>query len=359
MSKEFKTDTQSRKYQLTINNPVEKGFTHDYIKEVLKDNFKSLAYWCLCDEQGLKEETPHTHLYLVFSSAARFSKIKKHFPPAHIEIAKGTSQQNRDYIRKEGKWEKDKKKETNFLETFEECGEMPVERQGKRNDLADLYDMIKSGMSNYEIITAETQYLFDVEKIEKARKVILQEEYKNKWRDIDVHYIYGNTGTGKTRYVMEKYGYENVCKITNYNKHPFDDYNGQPVILFDEYRSSFELKDMLNYLDGYPINLPARYCNRVACYTTVYIVSNLPIHAQHTYIQNNEYVSWLAFLRRIKDITYYETAEKHFTYEIDKNSYYLKSTNEIRWEIDKKYSNPVSELSDIDLNDVEILSLGD
>ncbi|HAS79036.1 MAG TPA: replication protein [Ruminococcus sp.] len=322
-------DTRSRRYQLTLNNPVEKGFTHDEIKKLIKE-FKSCVYWCMCDEQGLEEKTPHTHMYIVFSSAVRFSRIQSVFnKQVHIEIANGNSQQNRDYIRKEGKWEKDKKKETNFLETFEEWGEMPVERQGKRNDLADLYDMIKSGMSNYEIITAETQYLFDVEKIEKARKVIKEEEYKNKWRDIDVHYIYGNTGTGKTRYVMDKYGYENVCKVTNYRHHPFDDYSGQPVILFDEYRSSFELKDMLNYLDGYPLNLPARYCNRVACYTTVYIVSNIPLQDQHKRIQMEESRSWLAFIRRIKDVTYFETSSARYSYDINHSSFYLKSTDEI------------------------------
>ena len=36
--------------------------------------------------------------------------------------------------------------------TFEEWGEMPVERQGARNDLADLVSMIASGMSDYQII---------------------------------------------------------------------------------------------------------------------------------------------------------------------------------------------------------------
>ena len=28
-------DTQSRKWQLTINNPVEHGFTHDKIKDLI------------------------------------------------------------------------------------------------------------------------------------------------------------------------------------------------------------------------------------------------------------------------------------------------------------------------------------
>ena len=28
-------DTRSRRYQLTLNNPVEKGFTHDEIKKLI------------------------------------------------------------------------------------------------------------------------------------------------------------------------------------------------------------------------------------------------------------------------------------------------------------------------------------
>ena len=65
---------------------------------------------------------------------------------------------------------------------------------------------------------------------------------------------------------MELYGYENVYHVTNYD-HPFDDYRGQNVILFDEFRSSLPVADMLKYLDGYPLMLPCRYSNKVACYT--------------------------------------------------------------------------------------------
>ena len=35
--------TQSRKWQITINNPVEKGFTHDRLKEILA-GMKSVIY---------------------------------------------------------------------------------------------------------------------------------------------------------------------------------------------------------------------------------------------------------------------------------------------------------------------------
>ena len=38
-------DPQARKYQLTINNPKEHGFSHNEIHEILKNNFKTLIYF--------------------------------------------------------------------------------------------------------------------------------------------------------------------------------------------------------------------------------------------------------------------------------------------------------------------------
>jgi hypothetical protein len=92
----------------------------------------------MCDEIG-EEGTYHTHLYFATKNGILFSRVKKLFDTAHIEQANGTHQQNKDYIRKEGKWAKDKKKETNIPETYEEFGEMPIERQGYRNDLAIIF----------------------------------------------------------------------------------------------------------------------------------------------------------------------------------------------------------------------------
>ena len=54
---------QSRKWQLTINNPSEKGITHDVLKESLA-KFTGMLYWCMCDETG-SEGTYHTHVYFV------------------------------------------------------------------------------------------------------------------------------------------------------------------------------------------------------------------------------------------------------------------------------------------------------
>lgn len=56
------------------------------------------------------------------------------------------------------------------------------------------------------------------------------------------------------------------------------------------------------YLDGYPLNLPCRYSNKVAMYDTVYFTTNIPIEKQYSYIQIEEPETYRAFLRRITEI---------------------------------------------------------
>ena len=85
-------DKQARKWQLTINNPQDKGLDHDAIKKAL-EQFKSCVYWCMADEVGLDTHTPHTHLFFCLKTPGKFSTVKKRFPDAHIEAAHGTVQE--------------------------------------------------------------------------------------------------------------------------------------------------------------------------------------------------------------------------------------------------------------------------
>lgn len=300
----MKDGTQNRKWQLTINNPVDKGLGHEEIREILT-KWKGLKYWCMCDEVGL-EGTYHTHIYILGKSPIPFIGVKRKFPPAHIEYGNGTNQENSDYIRKEGKWKGSTKEGTNLPETFEESGDMPEEQQGKRRDLIELYDMVKSGMSNYEILEQNPEVMLHIDKVERVRYVVKQEEYKNKFRELEVVYCFGKAGCGKTRSIMETYGYENVSRITDY-KHPFDNYKGQDVVIFEEFRSSLKIQDMLNYLDGYPLDLPCRYNNKIACFTKVFIISNISLNEQYPDVQRNYEETWKAFLRRISKVRVYNS----------------------------------------------------
>lgn len=295
------SDKQGRRFLLTLNNPHEKNITHIFIKKELAE-LPTIIYYCISDEIGGEEKTYHTHIFLVCSSCLRFSTLKNHFPSAHIDPIKGTSAEARDYVFKTGKWEDSDKSETRVPDTQFEWGALPQERQGERTDLARLYELIKDGLSNFEIMEQNPDYLMSLDKVERARYAVREQQYRDTFRKLTVAYVFGNTGTGKTRSVMEEYGYTSVYRVTDYKSHPFDSYAGEKTLLLDEYNNGFRIQDLLNYLDGYPLNLPARYTNKVACYEYVYIISNLDLREQYKYEQLNYPEVWAAFIRRIHKV---------------------------------------------------------
>ena len=75
--------------------------------------------------------------------------------------------------------------------------------------------------------------------------------------------------------------------------------------MFEEFNSQISIEAMLNYLDIYPLTLPARYNDRTACYTKVYITSNIPLENQFKGVQHSRPETWKAFLRRIHKVYEY------------------------------------------------------
>ena len=75
---------------------------------------------------------------------------------------------------------------------------------------------------------------------------------------------------------------------------------------------------MLNYLDIYPLILPARFNDKVACYDTVYITSNIPLNEQYKDVQHYKPETWKAFLRRINFLIEYTDFNVYTTTEINK-----------------------------------------
>jgi len=149
---------------------------------------------------------------------------------------------------------------------------------------------------------------FRIRDIDALRQTLLSEKYASENRNIEVCYIFGASGAGKTRGIYEKHKGRDVCRITNYratNGVTFDGYSGQDVLVFEEFSSQIPIEEMLNYLDVYPLSLPARYNDKVACYTKVYITSNISLNEQYKNIQTLRSETWRAFLRRIHKVIEY------------------------------------------------------
>ena len=292
-------NTQSRKWALVINSPQDAGLNHEAIAELL--HRFSPSYFCMADEIA-STGTYHTHVFFYTPSPVRFSTIKNRFPTAHIEKAYGSVQENRSYIRKEGKWENSDKAGTAVPGTFEEWGEIPPERAEKHPEMFRLVQCIREGKSTTEIIAENPGWAFRIREIDLLRQTLLEEKYAVENRELEVAYFYGASGAGKTRSIYLAHDPRDVYRVTNYRAGrgiSFDGYHGQDVLVFEEFASQLPLGDMLNYLDVYPLALPARYNDRTACYTKVYLTSNLPLEKQYWAEQRNSPEGWRAFLRRI------------------------------------------------------------
>lgn len=198
--------------------------------------------------------------------------------------------------------------ETKVADTFLEYGVLPTEAEEKAPKMYQLMLDIQDGLTTEEIIRDNPSFGFRDREIDALRARLMSEKYRTEERDVRVYYLYGDTGTGKTRSIMDKHPAHEVCRITNYggrNGIRFDAYQTQPVLVFEEFHSQIPIGDMLNYLDRYPLNLPARYADKVACYTTVYITSNAPLEQQYPDVQLHEPETWEAFLRRIHMVKEY------------------------------------------------------
>ena len=284
-------NTQSRRYCLTINNPEE---TDEQMYEYLK-NLEHMKYFIFSREKGTKEGTVHLQIFLIFSIGKRFSTVKKLFPKAHIEHAKGTNNQNRDYC---------SKSETHISGPFE-FGDFSEERS--RTDLKNFFVMINAGASDYELQCLYPKlYEKNVSKLQAFRNAKIMHDFGKTIRnDLIVTYVYGPTEIGKTYSILKKYDKGSFYRITDYEKDPWQNYIDQKVVVFDEYRSQFSMVSMLHFLDKYPVSLPSRYSNKVTCYNKVFVISNIPPSAQYKNYKADEPETFKAFNRRIHHVVHY------------------------------------------------------
>lgn len=189
----------------------------------------------------------------------------------------------------------------------ENCRKKKAENSPK---MSMLIENIKDGKKTTEIIDNSPEFAFRIRDIDILRQALLSEKYTTENRELTVTYIFGASGTGKTSGIYKRHKATNICRITNYRAGKgisFDGYFGQDVLVFEEFNSQIPIEDMLNFLDIYPLYLPARYNDKIACYTTVYITSNIPLNEQYKDVQIHRPETWKAFLRRIHKVIEYRT----------------------------------------------------
>lgn len=233
------TETRSRAWCFTLNNPSDEA--GPYLNDVFS---KDCAYLVYQKEKG-ESGTVHYQGYFYFNNARRFSAVKKALPDAHLEAAKGSPIQNRDYCTKdEGR-----------LDGPFEFGDLPA--QGKRTDIEGVVSTIKAGGSLKRVAeehpAAYIRYHRGIQALHRAL-----DSRERDWQT-ELWVFYGPPGTGKSR-TATALGREtgSYTPIIGNSGIWWDGYDAQHTIILDEFKCNVPLALFKRMADRYPLKIDVK-----------------------------------------------------------------------------------------------------
>ncbi|MCR4598404.1 MAG: hypothetical protein K5678_05160 [Acetatifactor sp.] len=323
-------DKQLKIYFLTQNNPETYGLTRDQIIETIH-GLKNLEYFCLADEKG---STLHTHILLIFSKKKRWSAVQHKFPHAHIETqVRGTAEECRAYIKKEGEKYKDKA-DTNIANSFYEEGEPPSNRipDNHKEMLLKIEEMLDEGMRPNEIMEISILYR-QYENIIRKQFFAKRVKETPPLRDIKIIWHLGESGSGKSftyTKLCEEYGEDDVFFASDYANRCtalMDGYEAQKYLFLDEIKEdSFSYGYLLQLFQGYKAQLHSRYNNVFSLYVQIDATSIFTpdeLYDAMVPISNRDVDSKTQLLRRITDYAYHWKTDdgEYHVYQIPASEY--------------------------------------
>lgn len=306
----------------------EDNITNGYNKiyEDYKDIIRGIAWGIeVCPKTGKK----HNQGYIQVFQQCRFTAIQKIFKSkCHFEVMNGSIKDNENYCSKDN--------------IYTSLGYFCT--QGYKSDAHNIKEDLKSGASMYDIMNNYTgTYLRYHNGIEKMKQLISSKKFnfdvdkcKVTKRKITTTALIGEAGSGKSTYVVDKYGMENVFFVNlSGDGNLFDGYEGQDIILLDDFNGNIKYTEMLRILDENAYRANIKYGYTYANWTKVYITSNVKPIYWYKKIRDN-------FKRRIKiclEVSKGNT--KIFTHSNDLeykfNGYNTINTLNEPWEKDDDY----------------------
>lgn len=333
----MKNDSVSKSWFCVLNNPVEhypelKEKTPQEICEFLS------ALWCTSETRSgawvycvSADGLHHVHMVNEDKKAMRFSAVKNAYPVAHIEATKGNKKQVEDYVYKRGAFE-EKGEQVLYTHLI---GDIVGNQQGRRNDLNQFKQMIEvDGLTPSDILEMDAnnyRYETYINKIYYKKRL----EETPHFRNVVVYWHFGGTGTGKSftsNEYIEKYGRDRVAFVSasSGGSHPFDNYTAQEYLFIDELRADsafFDFSTMLSILDGYTVDLHARYQNKLMLWREVHITTPLMPYEMYEYMTKQKHDKMGQLYRRINYYVYHWTENGEYKQFIFDNQKSAKMTS--------------------------------
>lgn len=243
------------RFCFTINNWTEPEL------EWLK-NFE--CKWMIIAKETGKKGTPHLQGACVLNRQRRFKPLKElyGFKRAHIEEMKGEPADSVKYCSKEDK--------NPFIKGSVE--------PGKRTDIIESVKKLKEATSMKELVQNDDEFAVTFVKFHHGLTRYRNYFEKTRTEPPMVFWIWGETGTGKTRTCVEwctRMGLEFWISLGGLQW--FDGYDGEPVAILDDFRTGHcKFSFLLRLLDRYKFSVPYKggFRNWIPKY--VFVTAPLP-----------------------------------------------------------------------------------
>ena len=309
-------ELSSRSWFVVLNNPrkhspVFAELTNEQICEEVVYQWNNggdeRASACLLCHSA--EGLEHLHIVLETKNGAKFSAIKSFFEKwfacsPHIELTKGNKSQVEDYVHKRGKFEE---KGEVILTKFQ-IGEL-IGAQGRRTDLTLLAEEVANGKTPAQILAENPEaykfknYLIEMFNSKRKKEIGIL-------RDVHFNWECGPSGSGKSHVYVElceKYGVDNVYYVNCESGHLFDNYNGEPYVVLDEFRGGvIKWGELLSLTDKYVTPVAARYANKLSLWTHIFVVVVNPPDITYSEVLFNKGLdNFTQLIRRLESISFH------------------------------------------------------
>ncbi len=222
------------------------------------DETDDIRYICWGAETCPKTKKKHYQGWIQMDKKKRLGGMKKvcRSKKIHLESCRGTEEANQEYCKKDNIWIE----KGTFM------------TQGKRTDLDGLKKIIDEGGTLMDIAGNNFQAFIQYNRGFQEYKKMVDKSRRKSFRKVKTIHIHGKTGSGKTKMAMGNG--EDTYKIQGNAMKWWDGYEGEKILVIDEYDNQISCTELLGILDGYQLRLPTKGSFTYANWETVFITSN-------------------------------------------------------------------------------------
>lgn len=235
----------------------------------LPDGVKYMVYQ---QERCPSTNRLHWQGYVVYNSPRSEQSVRRSFHPDHIEVARGTPDQNFDYCTKDD----------TSLGTRVELGVRP--QPGSRTDLSTYVKRVREGATDADLISECPGLVAKYPKFADHIREAFDPSPQR--RDVVVFLFLGETGLGKSH--IANVLFPGAYWKSNESRF-WERYRGERVVIWDDFDPNLvSVAQLLRLTDVYPNTLDIKHKSTYARYNILVLTSNLEprewypaAHARH------------------------------------------------------------------------------